>query len=265
MILRAYRLLQHLSIDIVFGAVILLHFFSKIYNTSPDWPTYVLLGCSIWLIYTFDHLRDSKSAKVGSRERYMFHFRNRKALQVGMIAVLCLALTCLLFVPFILIVGGSILAAFCLLYVASQSRLSRWGMKEAYIAVIYTLGVLLSPICATLNFDVYSFFVLLILTFLNLIIFSWFEFEEDRKDSFTSIATQMGKAKLFKFILTVSSIGFALGILSLNSFPTYASYLVLVLLIFVFLVFNSEWAKLEGRYRTIGDAVFLFPILLELL
>jgi len=265
MILRSYRLLQHLSIDIVFGAVILLHFFCEIYDVSVAWPAYVLLGSSIWLIYTFDHLRDSKLAKVGSRERYMFHSRNQKVLQIGMIVVLCLALLCLFFVPIRLIVGGSILAAFCLLYVVCQSVLSRWGMKEAYIAIIYTMGVLLSPIFATLHFDVYSFFVLLIVTFLNLIIFSWFEFEEDRADSFTSIATQLGKAKLFKLILTVSSVGFAVGILSAGRYPTYAAFLALVLLIFVLLVFNYEWAKQKSRYRTIGDAVFLLPILLELL
>ncbi|MEP5611822.1 MAG: hypothetical protein ABJP45_06205 [Cyclobacteriaceae bacterium] len=265
MIRRAYRLLQHLSIDIVFGAVILLHFFSKIYGTSPSWQTSTLLGCSIWLIYTFDHLRDSRSAKLGNRERYTFHSRNQKALRIGMMVVFCLALTTLFFVPRQLILGGSILVVFSLVYVLFQTTFSRLGMKEAYIAIIYTLGVLLSPIVATQNFDGYSFIVLLILSFLNLIIFSWFEFEEDEADSFTSIATQMGKSNLFKLILAISSIGFAIAILSFDRFPMYAAYMLIVLVIFVLLVFNDQWAMQKSRYRKIGDAVFLLPILLEIL
>lgn len=265
MILRSYRLLQHLSIDIVFGAVILLHFFSKIYNVSVSWPAYVLLGSSIWLIYTLDHLRDSKLAVLGTRERYAFHARNQKALKTMMIIVTVLSTICLFFVSTAIIVSGGILAGFCLIYVLGQSVIAKKGLKELYVAVVYTFGILLVPISLTQQFDLYSFLILLILSFLNLAIFSWFEFTEDKQDSFQSIATQLGQKRSLKLIFGILSVGFAIGFAAINTNSVYPLYMIFVLSIFTLLIFKENWARQKNRYRTIGDAVFILPILFEFL
>ncbi len=265
MIGRTYSVLQHLSIDIVFGAVILLHFFSKLYEVSIGWSAYVLLGSSIWLIYTIDHLRDAKTAVSGKRERYVFHATNERWLKLIAVIVLILAGTCLLFVQKSIMIGGSILVAFSTLYVVFQSSFAKLGLKELYISIVYTLGILVAPIALSRSFDSYSFFLLWILTYLNLIIFSWFERDDDVSDSFASIATKWGSDKLIKLILVISSLGFALGLLSISEKGIYSIYLIIILIIFILLVFNPAWAKQKSRYRTIGDAVFLLPILFELL
>ena len=265
MTFRVYRLLQHLSIDIVFGAVILLHFFSKAYNVSINWSAYCLLGSSIWLIYTIDHLRDSKSAESGTRERYVFHSRYRSQLKATVIIVTFLSLICLYFVPIEIIVSGGILGGFCIVYVLFQASIAKKGLKEFYIAIVYTFGILLVPISLTRQFDLHTFFILLILSFLNLVIFSWFEIDEDKEDSFRSIATQLGRDKSSKLILSILSVGFALGVTAIASNSIYTYYLIGVLVIFSLLVFQRNWAKQRDRYRTIGDAVFLLPILFELL
>ncbi len=265
MIGRIYNVLQHLSIDIVFGAVILLHFFSKIYEVSVGWPAYVLLGSSIWLIYTIDHLRDSKVAVSGKRERYVFHARNEQSLKLAIVIVLILSGVCLFFVHQAVLVGGAILVAFSILYAFFQSTFAKLGLKEVYISIVYTLGILVAPIAISQSFDVYSFFLLWILTFLNLIIFSWFEYNDDLIDSFASLATKLGTVKLTRLILVITSIGFALGFLSIGEKSSYSIYLLMVLVVFTLLVFNPTWAKQKSRYRTIGDAVFLLPILFEFL
>ncbi len=265
MIFRIYSVFQHLSIDIVFGAVILLHFFSKLYEVSVGWPAYLLLGSSIWLIYTIDHLRDSKAALSGTRERYVFHARNERWLKLVIVIVLIIAGVCLFFVNRSILIGGSVLVLFSILYVVFQSKFAKYGLKETYISIVYTLGILVAPIAVSRSFDSYSFFLLWILTFLNLIIFSWFEYEEDVNDSFASIATRLGSDKLTKLVVGISSIGFALGFLSISEKMIYSFYLIIVLCVFILLVFNPSWAKRKSRYRTIGDAVFLLPILFELL
>ena len=76
MIGRAYRTAQILSIDIVIGAVILLRFFCAYFDVSPGWEVYVMLGGTVWLIYTADHLRDAEKTVQSKRERYLFHRRN---------------------------------------------------------------------------------------------------------------------------------------------------------------------------------------------
>lgn len=265
MIGRTYSVLQHLSIDIVFGAVILLHFFSQSYGITVGWPAYGLLGAAIWLIYTLDHLRDSKAAVSGKRERYAFHARNEKRLKIAIVFVLGFAGLSLLFVQRSVLIGGSVLVVLSAFYVTFQSTFAKYGLKEAYISIVYTLGILVAPIVLTQSFDWFSFGLLWILSFLNLVIFSWFECEEDEKDSFASIATTLGSAKLRKLILVIISIGFALGFLSIVERLMFSIYLIMVLIVFTFLVFKPKWAKQNNRYRTIGDAVFLLPILFEFL
>ncbi len=265
MLVRLYRVLQHLSIDIVFGAVILLHFFSKTYNVSVAWPAYILLGTSIWLIYTIDHLKDSKAAESGKRERYIFHRKNESSLKYVVIVVLVLAGVTLFFVPRSILIGGLVLVLFCFMYVLFQSKLARFGLKEIYISIVYTLGILVAPISLSHSFDVFSFVLLLTISFLNLIIFSWFEYKEDQADSFSSIATLLGHERLFRLILTVLAIGFAIGFLSIKESTLYSLYLIIVLVVFTLLSFNPSWSGKRDRYRTIGDAVFLLPIFSELL
>lgn len=264
MITRFYRTLQHLSIDIVFGAIILLHFFSKQYNISLECPIYIVLGASIWLIYTIDHLRDSRVAKTSSRERYAFHRKYWKMLRTAVILVFILTTICLFFLSTDLIIAGSILSLFCIGYVLFQSQLANKGLKELYVAIIYTLGILLAPITISQNFDIHSFFILLILSYLNLIIFSFFEHDVDIVDHFNSAATVFGKEKLEKGIIAWLGIGLAVGIAGLRYSNMYSGYLILVLLIFSMLMLNQVWALRNSRFRSIGDGVFLLPLLVEI-
>jgi hypothetical protein len=265
MIVRFYRILQHLSIDIVFGAVILLHFFSNQLQVSVGWPVYILLGSSIWMIYTIDHLRDSSIAKIALRERYVFHAQNRISLRIAL-AVVCLAsVGCLFYLNTEIIVGGFFLALLCLVYILFHSLLAKKGLKELYIAIIYTCGVFLAPIIVSQSFNLYAMIMLLLLSFLNLILFSWFEFEEDHSDSFGSLATEVGKGKLEKIIYTIAALGLALSFLGLSESFIVSAFFIIGFWVLALLILNPSWSKKGGRYRGIADAIFLIPILFELL
>lgn len=262
MIGRFYSVLQHLSIDIVIGAVILLRFFCAQSGVEISLPICFLLASAVWLIYTTDHLRDAKRAKKPKRARYLFHERNENTLKIAMSIVILLCIFCVFMVPMMILFAGIVLGGLSLIYLRIQNWLSQHGLKELYVSVIYASGILLAPFVLAKQFDWFVFALLLIATFLNLILFSWFEEAEDRKDRFSSIATKWKSAIIEKQILLLVSIGMALTLLNFN---LITCYFLIVFVVFFIMVFKKEKLSTSGIYRTIGDGVFLIPILFELL
>ena len=261
MILAFFRKAQHLSLDIVFGAVILLRFFSQELSVSPSWAAYFLLAASIWLIYTVDHLRDARKAVQSSRARYQFHLRHEKILKRIILLITVISSILAVYVNQAILFGGIVLVALSGVYLLIHQFLSSIGLKELYVAMVYTIGILLVPfiIAETVRWDMMM--LLFLLTYANLIIFSWFEKEEDKADNFNSIATQLNDSRLEVVIFCILSLGLALSFqmnlsrVSVYFFSGFAIYAVICI--------NRKWSRVDLRYRAIGDGVFLIPILFE--
>ncbi|MEQ6168057.1 UbiA family prenyltransferase [Ekhidna sp. MALMAid0563] len=260
MIGRAYRTAQILSIDIVIGVVILLRFFCVQFGVAPGWEVYTLLGGVVWLIYTADHLRDAESKIKSSRERYLFHKNHRKSLLVVAVLVLIALSILVLFIPLVIFLGGLALAVFSFAYLMMQHRLSRFLSKELYVALVYSAGILMVPFLLSQTYRWDVFLLLVLLTFVNLSLFSWYEKEDDIKDKFQSIATELKGKKLEKIILLLISIGLSIAVLSINLITIY---FITGFVIYALMIISSDWFRLNHRYRAIGDGVFLLPILFE--
>lgn len=262
MIRRFYSVLQYLSVDIVIGAVILLRFFCAQMEVKIGLPIYFLLASAVWLIYTTDHLRDAKRAKKPKRARYLYHEQNESTLKFTMGIVIFSCIVCMFMVPMMILFGGLVLGSLSLVYLSVQFWLARYGLKELYVSIIYTSGILLAPFVLGQHFDWLIFILLFLATFLNLILFSWFEEAEDRKDRFSSIATKWKSENLEKLILGLLSIGVALSILH---FSLVSFYFLIVFVVFSIMFLGKEKLYRLAIYRSLGDGVFLLPILLELL
>lgn len=260
MLIRAYRLAQILSIDIVIGAVILLRFFCAYFGVNPGLEVYVLLGGSVWLIYTVDHLRDASKQVKSDRERYLFHQKNRRIL-IGVALVVVVVMAALIFfIPAIILIAGFALSSLSFVYLLVQHRLSRFLSKEFYVALIYTSGILMVPMLLSQEYDWRIFLLLFLLTFINLILFSWFERQEDSLDGFRSIATELSEEQLEKLIIILLSVGLAV---SISVFSLLTFYFSIAFTIYGFMVISPPWFGKRHRYRAIGDGVFLLPILFE--
>ena len=260
MIGRAYRLAQILSVDIVIGAVILLRFFCTRSGVSPGWQVYALLGATVWLIYTIDHLRDAEKSTSSARERYVFHKKHKRVLMWAAGFVLAGIFSLLFFIPVVIFLGGLVLGSLSFVYLLVQHKLSVLCSKELYVAVVYSLGVLMVPGLLGMVFHWSYFILLFFLTYINLIIFSWYEREEDENDNFESIATRMRSGVLERLILILLACGLALAVQKvtvthLYFFTGFTVYGFMVL--FPGKLTRGHW------YRTIGDGVFLVPILFE--
>ncbi len=261
---RWYQKLQLLSIDIVIGALVLLHFYSGIYQVAIDWPVYVLLGFSVWAIYTIDHIRDANKAQGALRARYSFHLQNQRLLTYLLITGGVGSSLLLLLIPTSIIYYGLILVAFCAFYALFHNLLAGMGIKELFVALVYTAGIFVAPVAVSGMFDPYHFASLFLVAFINLLMFSWFERREDESDGFKSAATQIGGETLGKLLLILLALGLAVAITGIANARAYSSYYLLALAVYCGLILRPLWTRQGQRYRILGDGIFLLPILYEL-
>lgn len=260
MIRRGYRFIQILSIDIVIGVVILLRFFCVQFEVNVGWEVYALLASAVWLIYTADHLRDAEKSKKSNRERYVFHRRNKKALTLTSMGVLIFSAPLVFYIPVIIFIGGLALAILSLIYLLVQHRLSVWFSKELYVAIIYSCGILMVPMLMSMTSRWEYLIILFILTFINLIIFSWYEKSEDESDGFTSIATQLSERTLDRLIYILLAFGLGMSFLS---FGIVHLYFQIGFLIYSLMILTPNRFRPNQLYRVVGDGVFLLPIAME--
>lgn len=261
-----YRLVNILSLDVAFGATISSYFLSRIFNVAVNVPTLLCLGLTVWLIYTLDHLIDAKVIKQpASTLRHRFHQRNFKTILYFLVVALLMTIGLLFLIKASIFFWGLYLSGFVIIYFAIKRKLGI--MKEVLGAMLYSIGVMI-PIIAISDQSLRSLaslpsILFFITALINLILFSWFDVESDLVDKQPSIATILGDsatAKLLSFLFFAQ-----LGLLSYAFSIGYnSSYLVvfaLMLAILFSLFIKSDWFAIADKYRIMGDAVFLIPLL----
>lgn len=265
-LIRAYRLLNILSIDVAVGAVVCALFFAKIFDVSIIPFGLISLGLTVWIIYTADHLLDAyKIQRPASTERHRFHQQHFKKLIVFLIVALVIDAIQLAFIRKVVLLEGLALAIIVIVYFLAHRYLKFF--KEVIGAVLYSGGVLLIPwsvnngIASTSQILLIAQFAMTAL--INLFLFSWFGLHQDEKDNHSSYATVMGYsatkysiAILFFVQFFTSVIQFELGVYVL---PAIILLLMNLLLLIIFL--QKNFFEVEDRYRLLGDAVFLLPII----
>lgn len=260
-----YRFANLLSLDVSLGAVICAGFFSKVFGVRADLYATLVLGLSVWIIYTADHLLDARKTKaLASTRRHQFHQRNFNIL-AGLLAVAVVLNVIFLFIiPRIMILPGIILGVIVVMYLLAQQYLIL--MKEFSGAILYTAGVSL-PAVAYVWHGISGYQLILLLHFMltawmNLLLFSLFDKRFDERDRHTSFATTVGES-------TVSSLIFILFVfcLGLTFYETTGPFsipslvvLFMDVVLLIILIMRKHF-DVQDRYRLLGDAVFLFPAL----
>lgn len=264
-ILRLYRYVNILSLDIAGGAVISALFFARILDVQILPYGLIALALTVWIIYTADHLRDAKAIKTtASTERHRFHQRNFYVLTIFLAVAACLDLVIILYTRKPVFEWGIYLGGIVILYLVVQRYLK--FLKETFIAVLYTLGVLLPSISITEQTLTLSHFLFFIqfttVALINLLIISWYDHDDDLRDQQRSFSTSIGRDAITRVIF-----GFALvdlmigGFLIVTGFWTYAVVVVIVMcLLHVAILFFAERVRQHDRYRYAADAIFFLPL-----
>lgn len=264
-IIRLYQYINILSIDIVAGAVISALFFGKIFDVEIKTYGLIALGLTVWIIYTTDHLRDAKKIKHhASTERHRFHQQYFRTLMIFLCVAIALNAITIFFIRRQVLEWGLILSPLIILYLVVQQYLR--VLKEFFIALLYTCGVLLLSITITAMEIGVSHYLIVIqfgfVAWINLLLFSWFDNISDRKDAQTSFVTIAGDRTTSFVLYGLFVICLLLTFLQFFIQGITGSAGVLFLMntiLFLIFLFRTALTK-NDLYRLIGDAVFLCPV-----
>lgn len=260
-----------LSIDVVIGAMAGMLFFEELMNATLQWPAYALLGLAVWSIYTLDHLLDVRKKDLPLSTRRVFHQANWKPLSflVGMLVVTGLLGAFWWFgwgkeLQLTLVLGSLILGSKALIH-----KLGPGWMKELSIAVFYVIGIAWLPLLRAdgLDLDWQRLIFLpgyMSLAFLNLLMLSFLDQDEDHKAGFFSAAWTLPPGLL---ILWIRRLAFALIFSSLAGFVLLPSFyrpfacVMLLMALIHYLTFFQVGLTPE-RKRMQMELSFLLPLLL---
>ena len=263
-LISAYRFLNATSIDVTAGAIVCAGFFAKVMNVYVRPSAFIALGLSVWIIYTVDHLLDVKRlTSTASTQRHRFHQRYFKIFSVLVVLALVADVLAVLMIRRPLFIAGLFLSLLILFYLLVQRYLNLF--KEFCGGILYTGGVTL-PVLMFGYTDIQIPVLLLIIqflftTWLNLLLFSYFDKERDEKDHHVSFATKMGDTTTKAVIITLLVICVGLGFYQIVFFGSFSAAIILIMdFILALILLMKNKFVLNERFRLLGDAVFLFPI-----
>ncbi len=194
--LYIYRLFNYLSFDVACGAMVCATFFAHILHVQMIPYGLASLGLTVWIIYTIDHLLDVRKLKrEASSKRHRFHQKNLWTLLTFLIIAILIDLSLILLIRKPILIWGIGLALVVVLYLCFQQRLILF--KELVVSLLYSSGILLPAMSLTrmvLSVDeiiLISFFTLT--AFINLILFSWYDWKQDIRDNHPSLVTFFGR------------------------------------------------------------------------
>ena len=248
-------------------------------GSSPRPSFYWLLPAGVWVVYTLDHLLDARQTGSSAlTPRHRFHYEHARPLWVAMIAVG-------IFCAF----GGWIgLSTFGLMYAAGMcglvaghesivkltgDRASPLLVKELGVAVVFTAGVWGMPWLRH-RLDTGRWFgwpaVLmvqyLLLAVVNLIEFAIFEARIDQAQGQTSFVRGIGRRRAGRVVVVLLMLQIPLGLFALSDDRTglvpVTEVIYTAMTVGLWVVLKvPRWSARFERYRTLGDGVFLLPLL----
>ena len=262
---KIYRFLNVLSIDVSAGAMVCALFFGDAFGAVIRPLVLIVLGLSVWIIYSADHLLDAW--RIGARaatDRHRFHQQYFTALIVTTGLVFFLDAGMILFLRPALLRAGLLLSLIVATYLIVQHYLV--FLKEFLGALLYTSGVVLPVLISFGNRPLTAGHWALILSFMliawiNLLLFSLFDKESDERNKQVSFTTITGKRNTRYLIMILFAINLLLyAYLFSTSVVKPALILFSMSLVLMMLLLFRNYFSENDRFRYVGDAIFLFPL-----
>jgi 4-hydroxybenzoate polyprenyltransferase len=274
---RIYQIVRILSLDILAGVICGYTFASIILGCECPPLTPVILGATIWLIYTLDHLLDARALKGQSgKPAYRWHYENRKILwPVLLVGGLATAGLSLAFLPARVLIFGCVMVCLVLIYTLVQQGMlgsrATYLFKEGWISIIYTAGIWGVPLLSQKSDPgipvALTIFIYGLLVLINVLIYSYHDFHTDGLESQQTMATIAGRkttAHLLRLLILSALVLLLVTFLNIDD-PLMGKVYIILLgmtsLLGGILAFPQFFSK-RDRYGILADAVFFLPGLL---
>ncbi len=274
-LIQIYKHISFLSLDIVLGALSGSIMAQKVFNTPINYSWLIILGISVWIIYTADHLLDSiKSKNLIAAERRLFYRKYFKLLFVLEIFFLIIVLYMsfkLVEVKLIkagLIIGLFIAFYFLMLYLFNAKK-TLLLQKEMIVALIYTTGIFIAPVTRIYpNIDIYQILIIIsffLIVWADILLIAIFELNKDIHDNFTSLPVIIGIESTARFMSILLYIAFIFIVLislfsQINSIYTMSSIILFVIGISQIIIYKQQYYFHKNDiYRFATEAIFFLP------
>ncbi len=269
-----YNFINTYSVFVAVGSLSSYLFFSKLLDIKPNYIVATGLSIGLWVIYTFDHLLDGlRLGDKASSTRHREHFLKLKQITRLVIIGLASLIGLSFWVPFIYYNYIVFLCVLTLIHFLINYNLSiRFVVlryfKEVFIAFVVTIGFVITPVLELhssidMNQLIYVFMLFYFINLSNLLIFSYFDNELDKKDNITTIVHFFGLVKLRGLIYSGIALSFIILTISymneeINEVSFYV-FLSMQVTLMGIIIFPSFFGTNE-RYRFFGDLIYLYPI-----
>ena len=233
-------------------------------------PSVVILGITVWLIYVLDRLLDNQKSSIIFTERHLFHQSNKRFLWFCVMICTAICAGLLFFTSLDIIEFGIVIALITGFYLLIVNQVSTENpfqhYKEPLTAFVYTAAVWGTASLHHLDMITYFLgFVFFLITFQNLLLFSFFELENFPETN--NLAQFLGKKSskniIFGIFLVIIVLGgFSFVILAKNY--QYKVLLVEILMSFclILITYFQSFTRQNERFRWLGDGIFLLPLLI---
>lgn len=257
-----YQFINILSLDVVAGAVVSALFFAALFHVNVPTTSLVSLALTVWVIYTTDHLRDAMAIPgVANTDRHRFHQQYFRTILFALIVALVADTVIVFLLPRSVLHAGVLLGFIVAVYLVLQRYLK--FLKEFFVACLYSLGVML-PALVMQRWELDGIYLLIAVKFfitawMNLLIFSLYDYEDDRHHRQHSFVTRFGPVATRNWILLLGLLNIVSGI-ALWSFDVRVAviFVSMNLILLGVLLFRTKLAA-HNLYRLLGDAVFFIP------
>lgn len=258
------------------GALASSLYFARLLNQHMPPVYWVILACTVWLIYLVDHLADSYSlAETMVSPRRLFYRNNRKIVAILITLGFLFTIVLLFSAPIHILkfgIPGAILVGLYLLINQISIKFQKYYVpRELIISVLYLYGVCVLPImqAGRISSEVYLYlasFLLLILG--NVLIYTFYEVMEDEQSSVQTLSRVFQLEVLRKlnlFLLFLSGGIFSYLMISKQA-PIKFSILGLIMAAGLFAIqYFTKFFTLYNGYANISDGLFLIPLILLLI
>lgn len=267
---RIIHFVQNLSLDITAGAVISSLFLAQLFGVELTQAKLVGLAIAIWLIYTFDHLRDAYKAEGAViNPRHAFHQQYFKSLVGISLVVFALGLYNLQFLPEPTLRLGFVLVGLTSLYFLYLIYSKKAFSKEIFAATVYVAGIATAPISLLQNFKfeyLLILFIFWLLALSNLFLIPLFEEDLDKAQDEGSVVRHQGRYRVQGWLPWILGLSFLINLLYLFLAADIAGFLVFTAmhLALAMLLVKPLWFEKYQLYRIISDGIFFLPGLLLL-
>jgi len=272
------NVIQALSIEVALGAVFSSYFFASLLGNKLPIYYYLPLFCTVWIIYTIDHLADALRKNIILYTfRHRFHLKHKKVLAFALViaTIITVIMVIKFYPPKILMAGLSLLFYVLLYLLTAQIEKIRKKIplyKELCSAIGYTAGVLLLPVFLSEKIQNNNILILSVISFFlialsNLLLFSYYDAEVDKRQQQYSTVFILGPKKIRVLIGMNLLLSFLLNgiIFFISEDIVFIIILFLMNITLYIILFYASYFKKNDRFRFLGDGVFLYPIVLILL